>query len=191
MTRRMLLLASLAAAGCATPPGPSVAPNPAGFPPSPEGLGLEPGSDPVWVSLLYTNSAFAAPATNLGNNPPYAARLVGMVEYLTAMILVEPRFATMPPLVQPSLATGRSEMRSVFGISQTASPQAVITAFTGASSGLERGDRAAAEAALRPVASDPARTLATLGAVPTMPRLSYGLSLTQQSWARMQGILQR
>jgi hypothetical protein len=39
--------------------------------------------------------------------------------------------------------------------------------------------------------SDPARTIATLGAVPMLPRLSYGLSYALQSWGRMQGILLR
>lgn len=189
MTRRKVVLGPLAAVvACAPAPGPRVAPDPSGFPPSPAGLGIEPGSDAVWVSLLYTNNAFGAPATNIGNNPPYAARLVGMVEFLTAMILGEPRFATMPALVQPSLATGRAELRSVFGISETASPQAVITAFAGASAALARDDRAAAEASLRPVVSDPARTLATLGAVPVMPRLSFALSLAQRSWVDQPGI---
>jgi len=192
MTRRTILLASLAGlAGCAAPPGPRVAPDPFGFPPSPRGLGLEPGSDAVWVSLLQASTAFAAPARNIGTNPPYAARLVGMVEYLTAMILIEPRFQTLPPLVQPYLSEGRTEMRAAFGIAQTASPQSVIDAFAGASARLEGGDRAAAEASLRPVVADPARTVATLGAVPFLPKLNVGLSYTQQQWGRMQGILLR
>jgi hypothetical protein len=189
MTRRMLLLASVAGlAGCTAPPGPRVAPDPSGFPPLPRGLGLEPGRDPVYSSLLYTSSAFAAPARGIGANPPYAARLVGMVEYLTAMILIEPRFQTFPPLVQPTLAEGRAELRAAFGISETASPQSVIDAFAGASASLEGGDRAAAEASLRPIVADPARTVATLGAVPFMPKLSFALSYTLQPWGRMQGI---
>jgi hypothetical protein len=186
--RFALAVAAAALAGCAEGGGslpaslPRVAPNPGGAPPSAAGLGLQPGSDTVHSALLYTRSAFAAPASRIGQNRPYAARLSAMYEYLTAMMW-EPRFVAMAAIVQPALALGRAQLREVLGLSATAAPNTVTGALTGAAAALEGGDRAAAEAALAPVSADPARTIATLGALPPMPAVNNALALTQRAWS--------
>jgi hypothetical protein len=190
VTTRRLALSGLVVslAACAQQGGagggsvPAVAANPGGGPPSPAGLGLQPGSDPVFASLLYTQSAFAAPASRIGQNLPYAARLSGMYEYLVAMMW-EPRFVAMAAIVQPPLALGRAQLREVLGIGPTLAPDTVIRALAGAAAALDRGDRAAAERALAPAAADPARTLTALGALPAMPAVNNALALTQRAWS--------
>lgn len=186
--RRLVLIGAAAPAACAQGGGtgagtlPRVDADPDGWPPSPAGLGLQPGSDPVFSSLLQAQSAFAAPAARIGGNAAYAARLSGMVEYLTAMMW-EPRFLAMAAIVQPALALGRAQLREVLGVSATASPNAMIRALAGTAAALERGDRTAAEASLAPVAPQPARTLATLGALPVMPALNAALATTNRAWS--------
>jgi len=189
-TTRRLAVAGLAAslAACARQGGagsgsvPAVAADPGGGPPSPAGLGLQPGSDPVFASLLHTQSAFAAPASRIGRNLPYAARLSGMYEYLVAMMW-EPRFLAMAAVVQPSLALGRAQLREVLGLGPGLAPDTVIRALAAAAAALDRGDRAAAERALAAAAPEPARTLATLGALPAMPAVTNSLALTQRAWS--------
>ncbi len=183
MTRRTLAaFAALCLAGCASAPGPFF-PGDA-FPPSPAGLGLNAGSDPVLSAVINANSALADPPARIGNNAAFAARIVGQLEYVTAMMR-EPRFTSIAPVTEPQLKIGRAQARQVLGIGQDADPRAVIAALAGAAAALDRGDAAAADAALAPVSSDPAATRARLANLPFMLRASQGLQLTQQMWGRI------
>jgi hypothetical protein len=179
MHRTLAAFALFVLIGCAVPPG-----GPVGFPPSPAGLGLPPASDPVFASLSNARSALADPPRRIGDNQPYAARTVGQLEFVAAMIR-EPRFITIAPIVEVPLARGRAEARAALGLAQNAAPQAVISALAGAAAALERGDTAAAERALSPVSTAPARTIETLRALPFMPNAVNALALTERVWDRI------
>lgn len=169
----------LCLAGCASAP--------AGLPPSPAGLGIPAMSDPVPAAVFNARAALADPARRIGDNPAYAARTVGQLEFVTAM-MGEPRFHAVAPLVEGPLLRGRAEARATLGLAEGASPQAVITALAGAAAAIDRGDGAGAERALAPVAASPARTLAVLRALPFMREASNALSLAEWSLERIDPI---
>ncbi len=179
MRRRAALAVLLVLGGCGARPA-----DPASFPPSADGLGLSPGSDLVLSAVMTARSALADPASRIGPNPAYAARIIGQLEYVAAMIN-EPRFITIAPIVAPQLAFGRAEARHAIGLEQGANPHAAIRALAGAAAALDRGDRAAAARALEPVSPNPEATLATLGALPPLPQANAALALTERVWDRM------
>jgi hypothetical protein len=178
MRHSLAVFALLVVLGCAMPGGK------VDFPPSPAGLGLPPAADPVLASVSNARSALADPPRRIGDNPPYAARTVGQLEFVAAMIR-EPRFISIAPIVEVPLARGRTEARAALGLAQDAAPQAVISALGAAAAALERGDAAAAERALAPVSAAPARTIATLRALPFMPTAVNALALTERVWDRV------
>ncbi|WP_158639115.1 hypothetical protein [Elioraea rosea] len=183
MTRRTIAaFALLCLAGCASAPGPLFKGD--AFPPSPAGLGLDLGSDPVLSAVINANSALADPPSRIGGNAAFAARIIGQYEYVTA-VMREPRFISLAPVAEPQLRIGRTQARDVLGIRQDAEPGAVIAALAGAAAALDRGDTRAADAALAAVAPDPAATRARLGALPFMVRPNQALQLTQQMWGRV------
>lgn len=155
-----------------------------GFPPSPAGLGLSPLSDPVPAAIANARAALADPARRIGDNPAYAARTVGHLEFATAM-MGEPRFFPIAPVVQGPLLRGRVEARATLGLTADAPPQAVIDALAAAAAAIDRGDAGAAERALAPVSAAPARTLAVLRALPFMREASNGLALAEWSLERI------
>ncbi|WP_144185541.1 hypothetical protein [Elioraea rosea] len=184
MWRRAALGAFLALCACAASPGGTPRPAADAFPPSADGLGLRPGSDLVLSAVMSARSALADPPTRIGPNPAYAARIIGQLEYVAAMIN-EPRFITIAPIAAPQLAFGRAEARQVLGLRQDASPHEAIGALAGAAAALDRGDRAAARAALAPVSPEPEATLATLASLPGLPRASAALALTERIYDRI------
>lgn len=154
------------------------------FPPSPAGLGLAPMSDPVPAAIINARAALADPPRRIGDNPAYAARTVGQLEFATAM-MGEPRFFPIAPLVEGPLARGRAEARATLGLAADAPPQEMITALAGAAAALDGGDAAAAERALAPVSAAPAQTLAGLRALPFMREASNGLALAEWALERL------
>lgn len=184
MRRRATLGALLALSACAAPPGGASRPAADAFPPSATGLGLPPGSDLVLSAVMSARSALADPASRIGPNPAYAARIIGQLEYVAAMIN-EPRFITIAPIAAPQLAFGRAEARHVLGLRQDASPHQAIGALAGAAAALDRSDREAARAALAPVSPEPEATLATLAALPALPRANAALALTERIYDRI------
>jgi hypothetical protein len=171
----LLCLAGCAGLGASSPP-----------PPSPAGLGLPLGSDPVFAAVLNAGSALADPPARIGGNAAFAARIIGQLEYVTAM-MVEPRFTSIAPIVQPGLDIGRAEARAAVGIAPAAPPASVIGALAATAAALDRADSAGAASALAPIAPDPAATLARLGALPPLPRANEALSRTRIFWGRVIG----
>jgi hypothetical protein len=156
-------------------------------PPSPAGLGLPAISDPVSAAIFNARAALADPPRRIGDNPAYAARTVGQLEFVTAM-MGEPRFFAIAPLVQGPLLRGRAEARATLGLAAEAAPQAVIDALAGAAAAIDRGDGAAAERALAPVSATPARSLAVLRALPFMREAANALALAEWSLERIEPI---
>jgi hypothetical protein len=154
------------------------------FPPSSAGLGLPAFSDPVPAAIINARAALADPARRIGDNPAFAARIVGQVEFAAAM-MTEPRFHPIAPLVEGQLLRARSELRAAIGLVPGASPQAVITALAGAAAALDRGDEAGADRALAPVSAAPRQTRQALRGLPFMRDTSDALALAEWSLDRL------
>lgn len=165
-------------AACSAPAGDSR------LPPSPAGLGLPPGSEPVVASISNARAALADPARRIGANPAYAARTIGQLEYVAAM-MGEPKLAAIAPVVEPLFRAGTAEARRSLGIREEAEGRAVIAALAAAAAAFDRGDQAAAEASLAPVSPDPALTRARLATLPALPRANSALALADLLGARM------
>lgn len=145
MRRRDLLLASpfLLLAGCDQMRAEPVAELP---PEVMRGAG-----DPARFALETAAHAFLDRAEATRQNPADAAFASAMVENASTAFQ-DGRFAD-GPWVTRLLREGRTAHRQMIGLEITATPQAVQDALLAASAALRRGDRAAAEAALAPVAA--------------------------------------
>lgn len=141
-------------------------------------------SDVVPAAVVNARSALADPPRRIGDDAAQAARAVGQLEFVTAM-LGEPRLFPIAPMVEAPLVRGRAEARATLGVAAEAAPQAVIAALAGAAAAIDRGDAAGAEAALAPVAADPARTLAVLRALPFMRQASDALAVAEGALERL------
>ncbi len=149
------------------------------LPPSASG-GL---TDPTRGAILSSAYVFGQPGTVAGN-PAAAAEAIGQLEYLAVEIPTGPRWRDLDAIVTPMLAMGREEARQAMGVRPGVPAQSAVNAFYGASTSLRAGDRAAAEAALAPVAPQPGATLARLAALPYLPRAAAATSATQQAMNR-------
>ncbi len=166
MHRRILLAVGLAAlAGCTQTPG---TPPEDGIPLSTLAPFSVPiGSDPVLTSVQVSAYYLADPPHRIADRPALAAQTLAQFEY-AAVALQGPRFVSLNPLTQIQMANGRSALRRTIGIRDDAPPGLVIQALTEAAAALDRGDTAAAEAALArlPLVASPAETLSVLRRLP-------------------------
>jgi hypothetical protein len=126
--------------------------------------------DPTRAAILNAAHVFGQPGSVAGN-PAAAAEALGQLEYLAAEFATGPlRQAGSDALAGVMLGQGQAEARQAMGLRPDLRAQAAVDAWYGAAAALRAGDATAAEAALRPVAPDPARTLAQLSALPMLPQ---------------------
>ena len=173
----LALGAALLLAGCvaAAPPPTARLPNDAVI-----GAG-----DPTRAAILGSAYAFGHPGSIAGR-PDAAARAAAQVEYLAAEIPVGPRWVEYSPIVGSELRGARDELRGALGIASAAPSQAVVDSLYAAARALQRGDEAAAEAALRqPYVADGRATLLRLASLPALPRTITATALTQQELVRV------
>lgn len=141
--------------------------------------------DPTRAAVLGSAYAFAAPA-HLAGQPAAAARAAAQVEYLATEITTGARYVEWSPAVGMELQGARAELRTALGIPAASRPQAVVDALYAAARALQRGDTAAADAALATAAAaDRHALLLRLSALPPLPRTRTATALAQQEMVRV------
>jgi hypothetical protein len=181
---RRATLALLLTAGCA-PLAPTAPAETVNLP----AAGLPVGAgDPTRGAILASSYAFGRPGT-LQGNPAAAAEALAQLEYLTAELGSGGAWRDMDPLVSVELRQAREEARAALGFRQNATAQVAVDALYGTTVALRRNDRAAAEAALVPLAppggSDAA--LARLAALPPLPRAASATARARDALNRRDG----
>lgn len=174
-------LAALALAACAAPGS--------GYPPpalvSLPRDAVAGAGDPTRAAVFNTAYAFGTPAS-LAGKPEEAARAAANFEYLAIEIPYGARYRTLNAILQPELEAGRAELRQVLGVRADAPPQQVIDALYAAARALAAGDTATADRILsnQNFTAGGATTLATLSALPMMPKVATAAVHTQQEIQR-------
>lgn len=136
-------------------------------------------TDPTRGAILSAAYVFGQPETVAGN-PAAAAEALGQLEYLTAELASNSRWQDLDALVVPMLRQGRAEARTAFGFRSDAPAQLAVEALYGAAAALRSGDRARAEAALRPL-TGPGREAGTIERLAALPRLPQAAAATARA----------
>lgn len=162
MNRRLLLLL-LPLAACAEGVGFTTVPTPT------EQVALPPGSvqgagDPTRAAVIRSASAFENPGVLMAR-PGAAARSIADMEFLAIALLQDPRYSARGGLLPGQLVQAKTEWRNALGIPANAPAQPIINAFYQSWAATQRGDRAAAIAAL-PGGQAQFTRLSSLGALP-------------------------
>jgi hypothetical protein len=145
----------------------------------PEQAAWRGAGDPTRGAILSSAYVFGQPSTVAGN-PAAAAEALGQLEFLAVELATGGRWqGGFDPLVVPMLRNGRAEARAAMGLRPDAAPQSAINAWYVAAAALRAGDRAAAEAALAPVAATPPETLRRLDPLPALPAAAAATSRAQ------------
>jgi hypothetical protein len=176
--RRACLLLLLAVAGCA-----ELKRAPA--PPPPADL-VGGAAEPVRASILATAAAFTDRGAGLARQPAAMAQAAAQLEYLTAAIPRDPRWAPMPEGIRRELLLARAELRDAIGVAEEAEPDAVVPALLAAARALRAGNRSAAAAALPAPMFRPggAASVARLGEAGPLPQVAIATGLAAQEVAR-------
>jgi hypothetical protein len=178
---RLAALLAFALAAC-TAPG-------SGYPPpalvSLPRDAVQGAGDPTRAAVINTAYAFGTPAS-LAGKPEEAARAAANFEYLVIEIPYGARYRTLNAILQPQLEAGRVELRQALGVRPDAPPQQVIDALYAAARALQAGDPMAADRILsnQNFTGGGAVTLATLAALPPLPRVATAAVNTQQELQR-------
>jgi hypothetical protein len=181
---RRNVLTLLLATGCA-PLAPSA---PAEFATLPQAGRPVGAGDPTRAAILSSSYAFGRPSS-LQGNPVAAARALGQLEYLTAELGSGGAWRDMDPLVSVELRQAREESRAALGFRREASAQVAVDALFGASEALRGNNRAAALAALAPLArpGGAEAALARLAALPPLPRAASATARARDALNRRDG----
>ena len=178
MRRGALLLLALAA-GCAEMKQ---------VPPALPTAALAPGSaDGVRGSIEAMAPAFADRARGLAGRPAEAAQAAAQLEFVTAAIPRDPRYAPIPEGVRRELLLARQELRDALGTADEATPEAVVPALLAAATALRAGDQARAARALPAPTFRPggARSVARLGELGPLPQAAIASAMVQREVARL------
>lgn len=149
---------------------------------------LAPGSaDGVRGSIEAMAPAFADRARGLAGRPAEAAQAAAQLEFVTAAIPRDPRYAPIPEGVRRDLLLARQELRDALGVAEDAPPERVVPALLAAASALRAGDQARAAAALPAPTFLPggARSVVRLGELGPLPQAAIAASQAQQAVARI------
>ncbi|MDO9712403.1 hypothetical protein [Paracraurococcus lichenis] len=180
MRRRALLLA-LAAAGCAEM---RQAP-----PPMPVPLqAVTPGTaDPIRGAIDAMAPALAYSARGLAGRPAEAAQAAAQLEFVTAALPRDPRYAPVPEAVRRDLLLARAELRDALGVAEDAPPETVVRSLLAAAAALRARNEARAAAALPAPMFLPggARSVARLGELGPLPQGAIASANIAQVVARL------
>ncbi|MDA8048701.1 MAG: hypothetical protein M0002_01590 [Rhodospirillales bacterium] len=116
----LIVVLTLALAGCAVTPTPSTATLPAGA------FGSNADNDIMAINTAAW--AFANPARTRGNLIN-AIHAVMAIDYLAGELTASPRWNTMSPLTKLEMLRARTEVRAAVGIAPDAPSQAVVNAL--------------------------------------------------------------
>ena len=177
MRHGTLLLLALAA-GCAemrqVPPPPPAA--------------VAPGSaDLIRSAIDALAPAFADRARGLAGRPAEAAQAAAQLEFVTAAIPRDPRYAPVPDSVRRDLVLARQELRDALGVAEDAAPEPVVRSLLAAAAALRAGDAARATAALPAPLFRPGgqRSVDRLGELGPLPQGAIASANVAQMVARL------
>lgn len=128
--------------------------------------------------------------SRLAGQPAQAALAAVQLEVLADAFRSDPRYMhDVSGTARASVEAGRAEMRRTLGIAADAPPETVIAQLREAAAALDAGSRARAEAALSGPAfpGGGAATLARLGRLPFLPRVSEAAGAANQEIGRLRG----
>lgn len=101
-------------------------------------LDLVPGSeDPVRGAVRLAAADFADQGAALQGRPAAAARAAARLEYLTQTLVLEQRFAALPPGLMLSMGGAVREVRQALGISEATPPEQVVSLLAEVARALE------------------------------------------------------
>jgi hypothetical protein len=149
-------------------------------------LSLDPG-DPLRGTVRAAASDFAEAGRALAGRPREAALAAARLEYLSATVPSDPRFAPIPASVGLALLTARAELRRALGTRTEAPPRPVIAALVEVARALGAGDPAAAAGALSPALFEPGgtATLQRLGELGPLPAAMLAAQQAASEVARL------
>ncbi|TDH64282.1 hypothetical protein E2C06_02795 [Dankookia rubra] len=157
-------------------------------PPALPTAALAPGSaDGVRGSIEAMAPAFADRARGLAGRPAAAAQAAAQLEFITAAIPRDPRYAPIPEGVRRELLLARQELRDALGTDEDATPEVVVPALLAAAAALRAGDQARAARALPAPTFRPggARSVARLGELGPLPQADNASAMVQREVARL------
>lgn len=178
MSRHALLLL-LVLAGCAELQQPPPAAAPAGL--------AEGTVDPGRGAITAAAAAFAERGRGLIGQPEAAARATAQLEFATAELGRNPRFASVPDSVRREMLLARTEVRDALGIAEAAQPEEVVAAMLATARALRAGNARAAAASLPSPLFRPGgeRSVARLGEIGPLPQASIATSQAARQLERM------
>jgi len=169
-----VLLAAAACAEMQRPPTPAI------------GFGDGP-ADPVRGAVAAMAPAFADRASGLAGQPVATAEAAARLEYVTAAVTSDARYAALPPGLRRELLLARTEVRDALGLAPEVTSEAAAGALMAAARALRAGNAAAAAAALpspefRPGGSIAVARLADIG---PLPQAAIASALAAEEVARL------
>jgi hypothetical protein len=125
------------------------------------------GQDPALASLNAATIAFAYPGTMQGR-PAQMALAIASLDAMAGQFSAGGRWMAMDWISQQEMLDARDQVRAILGVPQDAPSQSVVDQLVAASHALDKGDQAAALAALSgpDFTKPPAQTLAILTRFP-------------------------
>ncbi|MFC7477021.1 hypothetical protein ACFQS7_21825 [Dankookia sp. GCM10030260] len=157
-------------------------------PPAIPTAALAPNSaDGVRGAIEAMAPAFADRARGLADRPAEAAQAAAQLEFVTAAIPRDPRYAPIPEGIRRELLLARQELRDALGTADDATPEAVVPALLAAAGALRTGDRARAARALPAPIFRPGgtRSVDRLGELGPLPQAAIASELLQREVARL------
>jgi hypothetical protein len=157
-------------------------------PPAGPAATLAPGSaDGVRGAIEAMAPAFADRARGLAGRPAEAAQAAAQLEFVTAAIPRDPRYAPIPEGVRRELLLARQELRDALGTADDATPETVVPALLAAATALRAGDPARAARALPAPTFRPggARSVDRLGELGPLPQAAIASEMVQREVMRL------
>jgi hypothetical protein len=157
-------------------------------PPPPPPADLAAGTaDPARAAMGAAAAAFADRGAGLADRPAEAAQALAQLEFLTAELSRNPRFAPLPESLRREFLLARTESRDALGIDEQAPPDAVVTALLATARALRAGDRAAAAQAMPAPTFRPggARSIVRLGELGPLPQTALATGLGAEAFTRL------
>ncbi|MDB5370503.1 MAG: hypothetical protein JWP20_2061 [Roseomonas sp.] len=128
---------------------------------------LPANEEPVRAAANLTARDFADQGAALQGRPAEAARAIARLEWLTATLSTDPRYAALPEGIGMSMRAAAAETRGALGIVEDTPPAAVTASLSAIARALEAGATPAFPAAIFPAGAERSlQRLTTPGPLP-------------------------
>ncbi|MBO1079045.1 hypothetical protein [Roseomonas haemaphysalidis] len=171
-----MALSMLLLAGCAelrTPP--VVQPVPVAL--------LPPATDPLRAAARMAAADFAEEGAAVQNRPAEAARAMGRLEWLTAVLSTDQRYDALPPGIAMALRGGTAEVREALGMVADTPPAQATAALTAIARQIDAGQSPDFPAALFPGGAE--RSLQRLTRPGPLPQAAIATGQAAEVIARL------